>query len=201
MSSTSDSRVATVADWYAAYDARDVDALCKLAHPDIEIEPVSPLLTKMPGTVFHGLSGLRSLMTWSYETYPHVRVKSNTVREVSDSVVAAASFGSDDGSELAGTTETHMVFELEGGLIRRVRAFASEAAALAETERSTTLTAREREIFQLLAQGLKAPEIADRLRLSPATVRTHVQNGIGRLGAHTRIQAVSMAIERGEIRP
>jgi PAS domain S-box-containing protein len=63
----------------------------------------------------------------------------------------------------------------------------------------TILTPREREIFRMLALGFNAPEIADRLFLSPATVRTHVQNGVGRLGAKTRVQAVAMALTKGEI--
>jgi DNA-binding CsgD family transcriptional regulator/ketosteroid isomerase-like protein len=62
-----------------------------------------------------------------------------------------------------------------------------------------TLTPREREIFRLLALGFNAPEIADRLFLSPATVRTHVQNGVARLGARTRVQAVAMAVAQAEI--
>lgn len=61
------------------------------------------------------------------------------------------------------------------------------------------LTEREREVFRLLALGFNAPEIADRLFLSPATVRTHVQNGIARLGAETRVQAIALALTRGEI--
>jgi DNA-binding NarL/FixJ family response regulator len=61
------------------------------------------------------------------------------------------------------------------------------------------LTPREREIFQLLAMGYNAPEIAERLVLSVATVRTHVRNGIERLGAKTRIQAIALALTHGEI--
>jgi DNA-binding CsgD family transcriptional regulator/ketosteroid isomerase-like protein len=61
------------------------------------------------------------------------------------------------------------------------------------------LTAREREIFELLADGLTAPKIAETLVLSPATVRTHVQNAVAKLGATTRVQAVALAITRGEI--
>lgn len=62
-----------------------------------------------------------------------------------------------------------------------------------------SLTPREREIFQLLALGFSGREIADRLVLSPDTVRTHVQNGIGRLGAKTRAQGIAIALTRGEI--
>jgi DNA-binding CsgD family transcriptional regulator len=46
---------------------------------------------------------------------------------------------------------------------------------------------------------LTATEIATELVLSPLTVRTHIQNGKDRLGAKTRMQALSMALQRGEI--
>ena len=63
------------------------------------------------------------------------------------------------------------------------------------------LTPREREILQMIADGLTDREIARRLVLSPATARTHARNLIGKLGAHTRAQAVAIAIRRGEIVP
>ena len=61
------------------------------------------------------------------------------------------------------------------------------------------LTPREREILQMIADGLTDREIARRLMLSPATARTHARNLIGKLGAHTRAQAVAIAIRHGEI--
>ena len=61
------------------------------------------------------------------------------------------------------------------------------------------LTPREREIFRLLALGFSGRDIARQLFLSPETVRTHVQNGVGRLGARTRGHAIAIALTRGEI--
>lgn len=61
------------------------------------------------------------------------------------------------------------------------------------------LTPREREIFRLLALGFSGRDIAKQLFLSPETVRTHVQNGVGRLGARTRGHAIAIALTRGEI--
>ncbi len=61
------------------------------------------------------------------------------------------------------------------------------------------LSRREREVFRLLADGLSGEEIAARLYLSPETVRTHIRNGMAKLGARTRTQAVVAAISRGEI--
>ena len=61
------------------------------------------------------------------------------------------------------------------------------------------LTPREREVLGLIAGGRTDREIAQRLYLSPATVRTHTSNAMGKFGAHTRAQAVAIAIRRGEI--
>lgn len=61
------------------------------------------------------------------------------------------------------------------------------------------LSGREAEILGLLARGLTGEEIAQRLVLSPETVRTHVRNAMGKLDARTRTEAVVKALERGEI--
>jgi DNA-binding NarL/FixJ family response regulator len=62
------------------------------------------------------------------------------------------------------------------------------------------LTRRQREIFDLLAQGLSGKEIADRLDLSAETVRTHIRNAMETLQAHTRTGAVVQALNTHEIR-
>jgi DNA-binding NarL/FixJ family response regulator len=190
-------KLASVDWWYAAYEARDLDGLCALAHPDIEIVPIN-MFSPLPGTTFRGHAGLRTLMEWSFETHPSVRLASNDTREVRGRVIAGTTFVIEEaGSEPVEFTTT-TVFDIEEWRIRRVRTFANEADAI-EVADEGALTSREREVFQLLAEGLTAPQIAERLVLSPATVRTHVQNGIERLGAKTRIQAISMALERGDI--
>lgn len=61
------------------------------------------------------------------------------------------------------------------------------------------LTAREREIVALVAQGLSGEEVALRLFLSPATVRTHLRNAMDRTGAKTRPHLVALATSSGEI--
>jgi DNA-binding NarL/FixJ family response regulator len=61
------------------------------------------------------------------------------------------------------------------------------------------LTPRERQVLQQLAAGSTAVQVAEDLFLSPETVKSHVQNAMLKLGAETRIQAVAMALERGEI--
>lgn len=67
--------------------------------------------------------------------------------------------------------------------------------------RKGPLSKREREVFELLADGLSGAEIARALVLSPETVRTHIRNAMGKLGASTRSQAVVIALRRREIAP
>ncbi len=59
------------------------------------------------------------------------------------------------------------------------------------------LTRREREILGLLATGLSIDAIGNRLLLSRNTVRTHVQNVIGKLGVHSAVAAVAIARRAG----
>ena len=56
------------------------------------------------------------------------------------------------------------------------------------------LTPREREITQLLSEGLDGAQVAARLELSPETVRTHIRNAMERTGAHTRAHLVAIAV-------
>ena len=60
-----------------------------------------------------------------------------------------------------------------------------------------TLTAREREVLRLLAEGSSTREIAEQLFISHNTARNHVQRMIRKLGAHSRLEAVAIAHRRG----
>lgn len=62
------------------------------------------------------------------------------------------------------------------------------------------LTPREMEILRYLAEGMSNAAIAERLVLSLHTVRNHVQNVIGKLGAHSKLEAVATAVREGILR-
>jgi DNA-binding NarL/FixJ family response regulator len=61
----------------------------------------------------------------------------------------------------------------------------------------TALSPREREVLALVAQGAKTSAIAASLVISPETARTHVQNILGKFGAHSRLEAAAFVIENG----
>ena len=63
--------------------------------------------------------------------------------------------------------------------------------------RAPQLTERETEVLRLVAKGLSYKQIAERLVISHRTVQNHVQNTLGKLQLHNRVELVRYAIERG----
>lgn len=72
-------------------------------------------------------------------------------------------------------------------------------SVVAESGGQLQLTDREREVMTLVASGLQSGDIAERLFLSPETIKSHVHNALGKLGAHTRAHAVAIALVTGQI--
>jgi PAS domain S-box-containing protein len=61
------------------------------------------------------------------------------------------------------------------------------------------LTARQQEIVHMVSLGASGPEIADELQISHETVRTHVRNAMGKLGARSRAHLVAKALGTGVV--
>jgi DNA-binding NarL/FixJ family response regulator len=70
-------------------------------------------------------------------------------------------------------------------------------AALEEPSLPSDLTKRELEVLRLLSDGLSQKEIASSLVISSKTVAAHIQHILGKLGVHSRAQAVAQAYRRG----
>jgi RNA polymerase sigma factor (sigma-70 family) len=90
-----------------------------------------------------------------------------------------------------------------GELVARVRRSlgrshnGAKSAELVAGTALDELTAREREILVLLAEGLSSKQIAHELQITRRTVGTHVQHILTKLGVHTRAQAVALAHRAG----
>jgi NarL family two-component system response regulator LiaR len=67
----------------------------------------------------------------------------------------------------------------------------------APNQTGASLTAREREVLKLMADGMTNADIAERLVIGVATVKTHVSSIMAKLGVSTRTEATSLAIRRG----
>ncbi len=91
--------------------------------------------------------------------------------------------------------ETHLPPALLTGVLRELtatRKHRTESQQLVES-----LTPREREVLRCMVAGLGRKAVAERLFLSPHTVRTHMQNVLGKLGVHSTLAAVALARRAG----
>ncbi|MFD0440458.1 response regulator [Streptomyces chartreusis] len=83
------------------------------------------------------------------------------------------------------------------GEYRRLASEPAPAAQDADQPGAPQLTERETEVLRLVAKGLSYKQIAERLVISHRTVQNHVQNTLGKLQLHNRVELVRYAIERG----
>jgi DNA-binding NarL/FixJ family response regulator len=78
--------------------------------------------------------------------------------------------------------------------------YGRQLAAKGVTDRFDTLSEREREVFQLIAEGYTNKEVADLLHISPATVETHRAHIMEKLDLHSTAELVLCAVRKGVIR-
>ncbi len=84
------------------------------------------------------------------------------------------------------------------GIAQRVAAQRDRSAERRQVE---PLTPREMEVLRALTEGLSTPEICERLYIAPNTLRTHVQNIMGKLRVHSKLEAVAFALRHRLVEP
>ncbi|MFC9633684.1 response regulator [Streptomyces mirabilis] len=168
---------------------------------------------RMPGT--DGLAATRLIS--ADPGLAHVRVVMLTTFEVDEYVVQSLRAGASGflgkGAEpeellnairIAAGGEALLSPAATKGLIAKFLAQedgSDEGRDSARAERLEALTGREREVLVQVAGGHSNDEIAERLEVSPLTVKTHVNRAMAKLGARDRAQLVVIAYESGLVRP
>jgi DNA-binding NarL/FixJ family response regulator len=109
--------------------------------------------------------------------------------EAADQVLAAAKAAAEGEVLIDPATLTRLLHQ-----VAREREARRDALTLLES-----LTEREREILELLSQGMRNDGIAQKLYISPQTVQTHVRNVLAKLGVHSKLEAVAFAVKNGVI--
>jgi DNA-binding NarL/FixJ family response regulator len=190
-----------------ASDGAEAVRLAKEKRADVVLMDI-----RMPGT--DGLAATR--MISADPSLAHVRVVILTTFEVDDYVVQSLRAGASGflgkGSEpeellsairVAAAGEALLSPVATKGLIARFLAQGDldEDRDPARAERLEALTVREREVLVQVAGGHSNDEIAERLEVSPLTVKTHVNRAMSKLGARDRAQLVVIAYESGLVRP
>ncbi|AJF64800.1 response regulator [Streptomyces vietnamensis] len=194
-----------------APDGAEAVALARATRPDVVLMDI-----RMPGT--DGLAATR--MITADPELADVRIVMLTTFEVDEYVVQSLRAGASgflgkgaEPEELLGAIRIAHAGEAllspaaTKGLIASFLAQGGQGADTADagvgarSERLAALTAREREVLVLVAGGLSNDEIAERLDVSPLTVKTHVNRAMAKLGARDRAQLVVTAYESGLVRP
>jgi RNA polymerase sigma factor (sigma-70 family) len=185
-----------------AADGAEAVAAVRRTRPDAVLMDI-----RMPR--MDGLEATRRILS---DGASETRVLILTTYDLDQYVYAALTAGA-SGFLLKDVTPEHLVAALRlvrsgdallaPAITRRlIERFARRDEAKAALHRDLSeLTPRELEVLRLLATGLTNAELADRLTLSPTTVKTHVARILSKLGLRDRVQAVVVAYETGLVSP
>ncbi|MGW3558398.1 response regulator [Streptomyces sp. NPDC000963] len=190
-----------------AVDGEEAVALAGQLRPDVILMDV-----RMPGG--NGIDATARILAEAPDPAPRVLIL--TTFDLDEYVYGALRVGAsgfllkDSGPErlLAAVTAVAGGDHLFAPSVTRrlVEAFAHRAAPAEEPVRAgapelDALTGREREVLQLTGKGLSNRQIAGELHISEATVKTHLNRAMGKLGLASRAQAVVVAYESGLVVP
>ncbi|HEU5027319.1 MAG TPA: response regulator transcription factor [Spirillospora sp.] len=194
-----------------AADGREAVDLTRRNRPDVVVMDI-----RMPGTdglaatteicADPALSGVHVLILTTFETDEYV---ARALQAGASGFLGKDGSTDDllDGIRTVAAGESLLSPAATRSLIARFLATAPSpgapdgAAASAGSSRLASLTARERDVMALAAEGRSNSEIADAFTISPLTVRTHVQRAMTKLGARDRAQLVVIAYQTGLVRP
>ncbi|WP_327346261.1 response regulator transcription factor [Streptomyces europaeiscabiei] len=184
-----------------ATDGREAVDLVRVHRPDVVLMDI-----RMPGT--DGLTA--TAVICADEELADTRVLILTTFEIDEYVAQALRSGASgflgkdvtadallDGIRTVAAGDTLLSPAATRTLVTRFLAAPAPGSRLATPDRLTTLTTREREVMSLAAEGRSNDEIAQKLYVSPLTVRTHVHRAMTKLGARDRAQLVVMAYQSG----
>ena len=183
-----------------AGDGREAVEVVHATRPDVVVMDI-----RMP--VLDGIAATRCLTAASVPT----KVLVLTTYDLDRYVYAALAAGA--AGFLLKTTPPDRLVEgirtvcagealLAPSLTRRlIEAYLLHPPASDDPDPVSALTEREREVLVLMARGLSNDEIAAELVVSQATVKTHVNRLLAKLGVISRVQAVVLAYETGLVRP
>ncbi|WP_127357752.1 response regulator [Actinacidiphila soli] len=186
-----------------ASDGAEAVALARSARADVVLMDI-----RMPGT--DGLTATRAIT--ADEDLAGVAVLVLTTFEADEYVVQALRAGASGflgkGAEPRELLDAIRIVAAGDALLSPTatrslidRFLALPGAPARPVPELAALTAREREVLVQVAAGLPNDEIADRLGVSPLTVKTHVNRTMAKLGARDRAQLVVAAYESGLVRP
>jgi len=189
-----------------AADGAEAVALAAKTRPDVVLMDI-----RMPGTT--GIEATRRILAEAADPPPRILVL--TTFDLDEYVYGALRAGAsgfllkDAGPErlLAAVTAVHGGDSLFAPVVTRrlVEAFTrvtdGSSAVSGPPPGLDTLTTRELDVLKLVARGLTNAEAADRLFISEATVKTHLNRTMTKLGLASRAQVVVVAYETGLVTP
>ncbi|MFJ3667701.1 response regulator [Streptomyces sp. NPDC090106] len=185
-----------------AADGEEAVALAARTRPDVVLMDI-----RMPGTT--GIEATERILAQAGDPPPRVLVL--TTFDLDEYVYGALRAGAsgfllkDAGPErlLAAVTAVHGGDSLFAPAVTRrlVEAFTRATDAPGRPAGLEALTGREVEVLKLVARGLTNSEAADRLFISEATVKTHLNRTMTKLGLASRAQVVVVAYETGLVTP
>ena len=195
-----------------AADGADAVRLAKLYVPDVVLMDVRmPVLDGIGATraiaesEVAGRTRVLILTTFDLDEYAFSALRAGAsgflLKDVPPSELVAAIRTVARGDAVVSPRVTRRLLEEYAHTLPDMTQSAEGPGASAEDPALASLTEREREVLLCVAEGLSNAEIAERLFVSEATVKSHVGHVLAKLGLRDRVQAVVYAFQSGLVRP